>query len=154
MKSKSVMLIQSANWMCLKSRCNRRIRRSLPGGVPPAQRLPGAGMFPVEQKSSRYGASDQRQDADVPLGGEDSCEAAGHFYLPLGAVLKKSVTSTVKQREERTGWWEWESDEAPLMELRTVEGEGSSRWTEGGRTRPEAQISFQNKSNFFFIYFF
>lgn len=57
-------------------------RAQLPGGVSPAQRLSGGDMFPMEQKPSRYGASDQREDSDVSLGGEDSREAAGHFSPP------------------------------------------------------------------------
>ena len=52
---------------------------TLPGGVPPAYWDSGADMFPVEQKSSRYRASNKRQDSKMSFGGQDSCEAACHF---------------------------------------------------------------------------
>lgn len=56
----------------------RGVGGTLPGGVAPADRDPGADMFPVEQKSSRYRASDQGQDPDVSSGGQNPREAARH----------------------------------------------------------------------------
>lgn len=64
-------------------------KKTLPRGVPPANRHSGANMFPVEEKSSRYRASHQSQDPDVSFGGKDSRETACHFLSSLYLGFEK-----------------------------------------------------------------
>lgn len=72
--------------------------RGLPGGVAPADRCSGADVLPVEEKPSRHRTSDQRQDAEVPFGGQSSGEAARH----VGVVSQRWVVAVT-----RGGWDRW-----------------------------------------------
>lgn len=55
-----------------------RQAQTLPGRVSPAFRAQGADIVSVQQKSGGSGTSEQRQQADVALGGQESGKAAGH----------------------------------------------------------------------------
>lgn len=121
---------------------------TLPGGVPPAHWDSGADMFPVEQKSSRHGASNKRQDPEMSFGGQDSCEAACHFFcFSYLNVLNTYYFHSYRDRgtgvRERR-WWRasggmirgWQRD---------LTG-ATSRRTETGGVSPEVKILFQHKS--------
>lgn len=63
--------------------------QTLPGRVPPAFRAQGADMVSVQQESGGGGTSEQRQQADVALGGQESGETAGHGgYREEGQVAR------------------------------------------------------------------
>lgn len=79
--------------------------RWLPGGVEPAAGSPGAHTLPVEQKTRRDGPADHRQDPDVSFGGEDSGEAARHFFFLSLEIFKKRKKQADVVVMMRSLWW-------------------------------------------------
>lgn len=114
-----------------------------PCGVPPADGHSGADVFPVEQESGRdRRAPHQREDPQVPSGGQDSWEAAGHFYDRC-AFRKKGLISTFAGREAQLNGspvmkYLWRNDN------RAFTGEASRRRRDGSAHRMFTLL--QNKS--------